>query len=235
MAKIYGLFGAMSGKLADTVMSVRGGVQTVRKYQPKVFNPSTRAQVEVRAKLKLLSQLSAVVSPYIAIPKEGNVSSRNLFTKVNYPAAEYEDGEASINLGAVKLTDSVVGFPAVVGNFSQSTLNVNLGVPDPEISRVIYAAFVKQPDGKLRYADSVVESDPGENGLFRSTMNYSSSAFDGVVYAYGIRDNSKAAAVIFGNMEVASASDVASLIVTRRLTEADITITETRAALITSA
>ena len=116
MAKIYGLFGSMTGKVADVVMSVRNGEQIARKYQPIVTNPNTPAQVEARAKLKLMSQLSAVMASVIAIPRKGNVSSRNGFVKKNYQSLTYASQQADIALANVQLTDSVVAMPSIVIN-----------------------------------------------------------------------------------------------------------------------
>lgn len=228
MAKIYGLFGTMNGKVADVVMVVRGGEQIVRKYQPTVSNPNTPGQVGARAKLKLLSQLSAVMSPFIAIPKIGNISSRNLFTKQNYPLATFADDEANIQLDAVQLTKSVVGLPAIGATRGTGlVVNVTLNGVDQDVSRVVYVAFSKGADNKLRYAGNTVVSE-SENYYWNGEMTVSSPNEELVVYAYGVRDNTEAARARFSNMEVVTAETVASLMVTRTLLESDITLTETR-------
>lgn len=227
MAKIYGLFGSMTGKLADTVMSVRNGEQIARKYQPVVFNPSTQAQIAQRAKLKLMSQLSAVMAPVIAIRKQGPVSSRNLFTKVNIRKATFGTDVASINLENVSLTNSVVSLPDVIANRDTSTgaITAVMSATPEGMSRIVYAFFVKQPDETLRLVSSqVVSSEPWSSAAVSAatTLEY-------VVYAYGIRDNTEAATTKFGSMEAITAEQVAKLIVTRTLTENDITLTETKA------
>ena len=228
MGKIYGLFGAMTGKVADAVMVVRNGEQIVRKYQPVVSNPGTPAQIEARAKLKLMSQLSAVMSEVIAMPRVGAVSSRNLFTKANYHAATFSNNEASIDLNAVKLTNSVVGLPRVSAAREENAITVAL-ISSPgyqSLSRVVYAAFAKQADGKLRYAGSRVVTDAGTGNF---TASFATIPDEVVFYAYGVRDNNDAATVLFGNLEALTAESVAKLIVTSRLRESDITLTETRA------
>lgn len=231
MAKIYGLFGSMTGKLADTVMSVRNGEQIARKYQPIVSNPSTPAQIETRAKLKLISQLSAVMAPVIAIPRLGAVSSRNRFTSLNYNAVSYASNEAEIELGAIQLTKSVVSLSALVVSRATDALSVRLyGSASLDVSRVVYAAFMKELDNTLRYIGSAVSSTPGTNNTYETTIpsgpDTATRAF--VVYAYGVRDNNEAATAIFGEMTVPTAESVASVVVTRRLTESDITLTETQ-------
>lgn len=229
MAKIYGLFGAMTGKVADVVMVVRNGVQVARKYQPIVSNPSTPAQVAARAKLKMLSQLAAVMAPVIAIPREGIVSARNRFVKANYPAADYTLNTSSITLSAVQLTDSVVGLPNLVATRQDSSLNVRLaGTAGVSVDRIVYCFFERQANNELRFATSQVVSEPSSDMTFPTTLNVITPGAVMLVLAYGVRDNTDSARAIFGNMTVPTASMIANLIVSRTLTEVDITLTQTR-------
>lgn len=234
MAKIYGLFGSMTGKLADTVLSVRNGVQIARKYQPVVYNPSTAAQVAQRAKLKALSQLSAVMAPVIAMPKQGSVSGRNLFTKVNFPAVSFSDNTASINLTGIKLTRGVVSLPSPVASFSPRMINVSLeDSPALDVNRVVYVAFMKGDDNSLRLAGSTVVNVAGADNTYEGVIPVRYTTSNYVIYAYGIRDNNENARTTFGNLTVADAALIATLIVTRTLTETDVTLSETRAILLT--
>lgn len=219
----------MTGKLADTVMSVRNGEQIARKYQPVVYNPSSTAQVAQRAKLKLLSQLSAVLGSRIAIPKVGAVSARNLFTKVNFPITSYADSQATIDLTAVQLTKSAVSLPPISATRNAqnpSQIDVSLSRRDADVSRVVYVALFKENDGRIRYADSVVVEDAGDAGVFNTTMTPGANRAV-VVLAYGVRDNTDAARAKFGNLTVVTSEVVAKIVVTRSLTDADITLTET--------
>ena len=59
-----------SGKLGNIVCSTVAGETIARDYNPEVSNPNTETQVAQRAKFKLMSQLSSVMAPVIAIPKE---------------------------------------------------------------------------------------------------------------------------------------------------------------------
>lgn len=226
MAKIYGLFGSMKGKVADVVMAVRNGEQIVRKYQPIVSNPKTEAQVATRAKLKLLSQLSTVMAPVIAIRRQGPMSSRNLFTKSNYKLTSYAGNIANIELTSVQLTKSVVALPNVSATRSGSAVNVELSAP-MNIDRIVYAFFSKQSDNTLRFVDSKVVTDPGTNKTFAAEITVGSA--NAIVYAYGVRDNTETARVTFGNMQVVTAETVAKVITSRVLLESDVTLTETRA------
>lgn len=230
MAKIFGLVGPMSGKMGNSVMSITNGVQIVRQYQPNVSNPNTNKQVEARAKLKLMSQLSAVLGPYIAIRRMGNVSGRNQFTKLNYPLVEYATDQASINLNNVQLTMSAVGLPIVEATRSTeapSTLNVQMGFPISDVSRIVYVVMTKDNDQKLRVAASTVVSTPGTGNAYATSI-LTGSPREAVVLAYGIRDNSANARTAFGDLIAPTAEEVAELIVSRSLLENDVTLTETR-------
>ena len=232
MAKIYGLFGAMTGKVADAVMAVRNGEQIVRKYQPVVLNPNTPSQIASRAKLKLASQLSAVLAPYIAMRKEGSVSSRNMFVKQNYQFLAFSENTATAQLENIQLTKSVVSLPAITAVKSGGDISVQLSSISPELSRVVYVAFLRSDDNKLRYNGSVVVSNAGAGSRFTGTINALQDA-PSIVYAYGMRDNTEAARVIFGNMTLPTSVGIANLIVSRTLTESDVTLTETRCATVT--
>lgn len=230
MAKIYGLFGSMTGKLADVVMSVRNGEQIARKYQPVVFNPNTPAQIAVRAKLKELSQLSAIMAPVIAMRREGSVSARNLFTKKNFPAVNFENDTATVDLLSIKLTKGIVALPEIILSREETTLTARLtGSPSLDVNRVVYACFVRDLYNNLRYMGSRVVSDAGTNNTYDTTFTGISTSLSAVVYAYAVRENSEAAKVIFGDTHVDSAEMVAKLIASSTLTESDVTLTETRA------
>lgn len=221
----------MTGKVADTVMSVRNGVQVVRKYQPVVMNPKSEAQVGARARLKLMSQLAAVMAPVIAIPRDGAVTARNIFVKKNYPLSSYSEMQADIELPLVQLTKSVVAFPAP--SFQRTTgdnpaIAVSLASPvlSTAVSRVVYCLFDKQPDGKLRFVASNVSREGGPQNYWPATLPAMNDA--GVILAYGVRLNSDAARTTFGELEVETAETIAKLVVSRTLLESDITMTETR-------
>lgn len=216
----------MTGKLADTVMSVRNGEQLARKYQPVVFNPSTPAQVASRAKLKLLSQLSAVMAPVIAMRRLGSMSARNRFTKVNYPATSFANDEADITLADIKLTQSVVSMADITATRGEGNVVVQLSSSSVDLSRVVYAFFIKQADNTLRYVGSEVVTEPGETYIWPATKRITNAPH--VVYGYGVRDNTEAARTRFGDMEAPTAETVAKLIVSSVLTESDVTLTETR-------
>ena len=216
----------MTGKLADTVMSVRNGEQIARKYQPVVYNPSTPNQVAQRAKLKLLSQLSAVLAPAIAIPREGSVSSRNKFTKVNFGLTTFADNQADISLSSVKLTTGIVGFPSLSATRSALKVTLALTAPAYNFDKVVYVSVAKQEDNELRLLNTTVCDTPGANFDFEKEIELGTNG-PIVVYAYGIRFNTETAKTKYGDITAEQAETVAKLISNRVLTESDITLSET--------
>lgn len=223
MAKIYGINGVITGKLGAAVYAVRNGEQISRQYQPVVSNPSTAGQVAARAKLKLMSQLSAVMAPVIAMRRVGAISSRNMFVKTNYPAATYADSQADITLTEVKLTSSVVSLPGVYATRGADGIVVSLLDLPADMNRIVFVMFEKRADNTLRLVGSEVTTV----GSVSPSVSFPANSGNLVVYAYGIRDNSEAARAVFGNMTVLTAETVAKVVVTRTLTEADITLSET--------
>lgn len=227
MAKIYGLFGSMTGKLADTVMSVRNGEQLARKYQPIVSNPNTPAQIEARAKLKLLSQLSACYAPIIAIKRQGSVSARNLFLKRNYEYAGYANNQAEITLADVQLTNSAVALAGFQVDRSGADMSIELAEDmGNSLDRVVYVVVRKAGSQELIIAASKVVEFAEGAGTFPTTMPKVTGEI--VVMAYGIRLNTAAARIAFGNLQVPTAQEVAKLLVTMTNAETALTLTETR-------
>lgn len=217
-----------TGKVAGSVFAVRYGEVIERAYNPIVANPKSANQVSARAKLKLLSQLSAVMGGVIAIPRDGAVSPRNIFVKLNYENVTYSDGNTSIQLDGIKLTRSVLSLPQLGVTRSGENVAVSIsGTSQTELNRVVYVVFQKTADNELRFVASQVVSTPGANNYFPVTFE-GIADLNIVVYAYGMRDNNERARATFGNLTVPTAETVAKLIVTRELTLDDVTLTETR-------
>ena len=113
MAKQTSLFGKISGKLGAVVFSTSGGETISREYNPHVANPNTDAQINQRARMKLMSQLSACLAPVIAMQKEGLVSVRNKFVKRNFESCYSVNGQAQISYENVQLTQGNAGLPVI--------------------------------------------------------------------------------------------------------------------------
>ena len=226
--KLTGITGTGSGKLGSAVFSVTAGEQVVRQYQPVVTNPSTPQQVNNRAKLKLLSQLSAVMADVIAIPKVGALTPRNIFVKDNYPLVTAENGAASVDLSQLAITKGGMKIPEVVAERNADTsIDVALAMKaDQLVDRVIYIMFYRNNQGELQLVDSAVVETAGEGGTFPWSFPYYQQ--DVVVYAYGIFDKNSKATASFSNYAVATGTQVASLIADRHVAESDYLITKTR-------
>lgn len=227
MAKYNPVTGKRIGKVGGEVYAVVKGEAIVREKPLVVSNPSTDAQVAVRAKLKLMSQLSAVLGPVIAVRREGIKSPRNLFVKQNYGLATYNNSIADVNLNRVQITKSAVGLVGFEadrssGNICHVALMENAA---GDYDRIVYVECAKLADGTLRLLDTKVVKDAGLDGKFGTDLEYTANAV--VIYAYGMRDNSDASRATFGNLTAPSAEDVAKIIVSRSLTLQDVTLTET--------
>lgn len=223
--KLAGIAGKGSGRLGSMVFSSSAGEQVVRQYQPSVSNPNTKAQVNNRAKLKLMSQVAAAVSGEIAIPRQGLKSSRNLFVKKNYDLATAADGVATLDYASLQFTNSSVALPALFAERRPSGIVVSL-TDATNVTRVVYLAYRKTTEGALQFVDSkIVESgDEDFPALFPSIDG------DVVVYAYGMRDMSAKASAKYGNYSVTDGTALASLIMNRTLSASDYQFTATSGA-----
>jgi hypothetical protein len=227
MAKLSGIFGKASGKLGSVVLAINHGEQIAREYNGKPTNPKSQAQTESRARLKIMSQLSAVMAGDIAIQRVGTMSGRNIFVRQNYPLTYIDNGAANIDLDRVQLTKSIVGLPSFAADRTDGQyINVALTADARgDISRVVYVAYAKQTDQSLRKLGSTVATESGINGTFPAALPYTANAV--VVLCYAIRDVSVKAQVVFGNMIAPSSEEVAKLLTSRVLSVRDVAVTET--------
>lgn len=215
------------GKLGNAVYSEVGGVCVARAYRSTISNPSTPAQVEQRAKMKLITQVGATMAPIIAIPKNGLVSSRNKFVSKNFDLTSYNNGTAQVNLNGIQITDGHSALPAlVVANESLSGLSAQLSAAaDAAISRVVYALYAFNSDGEMVLVDSKVVENAGNGRTFVANFAYQSGNY--IIYAYGMRDLDTAASAKFATMNITSASTIAKLVATRTLSTSDFQFTKT--------
>lgn len=218
-----------TGRVAGSVFAVRNGEVIERAYNPIVLNPKSEAQVEARAKLKLLSQLGAVLGGDLAIAKQGNVSARNIFTRVNYPSVVFENGVADIPMTSIQLTASAIGLPALNvsrGAQTATTLNASLVVPTNAVDHMVYVVLGRDADGALTIYRSVYKADPGvDNNFYTAIENVPSAAL--VVLGYGISVRSERAKAVFGNITADMVNHIVSLITSRTLTDGDVVMTKT--------
>lgn len=249
MGKVTSLYGKTTGKIGSIVFATSGGETIAREYNPHVSNPNTEAQVNQRARMKLMSQLSANLAPVIVMQKDGLVSRRNKFVSRNFEAAYASQGVAQISYENVQLTEGNAALPQIVTQVKTDpeTGNDVLAVglanePAINISRVIYCLFTKDSEGRLAYIGSFISS------LRNNTANYMQYfggkfenvqlqqgtgetmevAADYVIYAYGMIDSNEQATAKYGNMQVSAADDLARLVANRTIDFNDYNFTMTR-------
>lgn len=229
MAIQTSLFGKINGKIGGVVFSTSGGIQISREYNPNVANPNTQAQVNQRARMKLMSQLSATMAPVITMQKIGLVSARNQFTKRNFGYSYVSDGQAQISYENIQLTQGNAALPRV--NFGGSAGSYYLELQesaDASISRVVWIVYRKTAEGKLQFIYSAIEETAGEDGKFRHELPTTWGEDNYVFYAYGMKDMNAKATAQYGDLNVTSASDLATLVATRKISMTDYQFTQTR-------
>lgn len=228
MVKVISVSGPGRGKLGSVIYSVTAGQMIGRQYQPSVANPNTTAQVDQRAKFKLMSQLSAALAPVIVIPKEGLKSSRNLFVKRNSDNVSAVDGVAYVTYENLQLTNGSTGIPAIEAERSEAAgVAIHLAERcDASVSRVVYIMYKKTSEQTLQLVQSVIAESAGSDGTFPSSMYYTTG--DLVLFAYGIKDLSAKASAKYANYKVQNGEDIAQLVLRRSISTSDYTFTATR-------
>lgn len=245
MGKVTSLYGKTTGKIGSIVFSTSGGETIAREYNPHVANPNTMAQVNQRARMKLMSQLSAALAPVVAMRKEGLTSARNKFVQRNFGASYASGGVAQISYENVQLTSGNAGLPQVKWLASAETDVPTLGAfftdePSTNISRVVWCLFRKTDEGKLEFVSSQIVS---ERTNAQAPGRYFVAAFENIImndnsqlganyvlYAYGMSDTSESATARYGNLNVQNATDIARLVATRTISFEDYQFTQTRGA-----
>lgn len=125
MAKMYGITGALRGKIGSAVFSVKNGTQVVRQYQPVVSNPKSDKQIDQRRKAILVGKISHAFKAELLTGLTGGSKSgrRSRFLKILLDAAVTAD---VIDRKAARITASnVILAEGVTNNFA---LSVNDGV-----------------------------------------------------------------------------------------------------------
>lgn len=227
MAKINPINGKMAGKVGGIMYQINHGLQIVKEKPLVVANPNTNAQVQVRAKLKLLSQLSSALAPVIAIKRDGIKTPRNQFTSRNYNFVTVADNIASMPIEDVQLTKGSIGLAGIVVERDSTKISVQLTEDmHTSVARVVYIVLQRTSAGGVVPAASMVQSIAGSDGLFAAELPLVEGLI--TVHAYGIRDNNAQATAAFGNLSVPSADAVAQVIASRNVKASDYSLTETR-------
>lgn len=233
MGKVTSLYGKTTGKIGSIVFSTSGGETIAREYNPHVANPNTSAQIDQRARMKLMSQISAALAPALAYTKDGLVSARNKFVKRNFDSTYALRGVAQCSYENLQLTEGNLGLPGigVAAEVNQGIRSIGAGLieePSANVSRVVYNVYVKTEEGKLSFFKSVISTERlTQNTIFgMSIVNVPNG--DLVIYAYGMIDTSESATARYGELNVVTGSDLAKLVATRSISFSDYQFTQTR-------
>ena len=231
MAKAGFWLRGAQGKYAGAVLQNAAGGGTIMRENVTPSNPQTTSQVSQRTKFKLMSQLSAVLAPVIAIRRDGALSPRNVFQKLNFPLITEANSQAQLSYENIQLTKSNIAIPSIHLQRSDEDVDVdfttNLLIPSG-MSRAVFIAYTKNSEGSLMFFDSIIKE--GEEVTDTVTFKNAPEDQDLVVYAYGIIDASAAATAKYGNMNAASGVDIVTLMNDRQLSASDFTFTQTRGA-----
>lgn len=200
MAKFIGNM-VKSGRVGGSVFAIVHGVTIERQYQPFVEDAKSMAQVPVRAKFKMMSQLASVVGEALGFRRNGLVSPRNQFFAKNYGLATYDNDKASINMPSLDLSGGVVGIPAVqVMSRGGSTTTVSLvAAPREVLDAVVYVAVMDNGSGKLSLGDMRIVTNAGQDGHYTATMSLTDSN-QGYLYAYGIKYRESSVSERYGSL-----------------------------------
>lgn len=216
-----------SGKVGSIVVKTVNGQPIASEYQPRVTNPNTGAQINQRARLKLMSQLAAALSPVIVIPRNGSQSPRNLFIKRNIKYAYASSGNAQVTYENLQLTAGSTALTSILASRADSKLTLKLSAaPGDAVTRMVYAIFVRNEEQGLRLVSSQVITSPGENGDY--PVEIADIAGDLIIYAYGMKDVTTQAQANYGNLTIANGEDVARLVANRTINLTDYQFTQTR-------
>lgn len=227
MARVYGIQGSLTGKVANTIYAVVKGVNVARAYNPEPANPQTSAQIESRAKLKLLSQYSKQLAPIIGFRPQGLVSARNQFTKANYTSVGYNNDVASLELSDVDLTGGVVSLGQLFANVEAGQLTATVLNASAGVKSVVFGAVAITGQGAIHvFPVQIVTEDATTPGRFNMVAVDVAGYENLNVFAYGVRFNNDDEFAKYSQMLV-SAAGSGSLNVIRRLDPSSTTLTET--------
>ena len=237
MGKVTSLYGKTMGKIGSIVFSTSGGQTIAREYNPHVANPNTMAQINQRARMKLMSQISASLAQSLAYTKTGLTSGRNKFVKRNFANTYALNGVAQCSYENLQLTEGNLGLPpigmaALVEGEQRFISGGLMSAPDTNIKRVVWSFFNKTAEGKLSFITSEISTTYFNKliGAYFSFTTVQIPEGDIVVYAYGMIDTSESATAAYGELNVTSGSDLAKLVATRSISFSDYQFTQTRGA-----
>lgn len=225
MAKFYGGY-VKSGKLGSSVFAVSKGVTIERQYQPRVFNPQTKGQVQQRAKFKLLSGLASVVAPFACLLTEGLQTQANVFVKRNMQFASMSGENARINMPQIQISGGSNSFVTPTFTITNGTATGSISAEDVEAAGfdgVVFLVVGTKRPSVARITGKVVLA-PSENA-FSIEFRTQSSFQEYHLYAYGIKLTDKGVSA-YGDLNSIS-ENVVEVSVLRMISEGMMTASAT--------
>ena len=234
--KLQGIAGKGSGKYGASVWVVRKGQQIVREYVKNIDNPKSEGQVRQRARFKLMSQVTALMSPIVQNRPIDDESIRNAFARENAGAFSWdnENSRAVVDMLGLSITSSSLGLPGLSAVVAASPLPVSLSrTPIESVDAVFYAAYGKLGD-KYELAGTIMVDEAGVDHHYAGNIPYFGANVTGIVYAYGVKWTSAEVRSVYENYK-ADPVHSASLILQLLRNPSNATLTMTRAIEITGA
>lgn len=204
--------GYLTGKKGDAVFVVREGCQIVRQYTALVKDAKSAKQTAVRAKTKLITQLSSVYAPILAFPKVKLTSKAMQFVKHNYGRCQFDGTTASVDFPALQITNGFRFMPNfTVDRTSKQSIECSLYEDAHSfLTGVMYVVISVDSEGSIRVESSQLQTVAGADGLFTAQLPYVDSAV--CVYAYGLYNSDITADhVQYANIKGRAAEYVAEL------------------------
>ena len=225
MAKFYGGY-VKSGKLGSSVFAVSKGITIERQYQPRVFNPQTKGQIQQRTKFKLLSGLGSVVSPFACLLTEGLQTQANAFVKRNMQYVTFTGTSARIDMPKIQISGGSNGFVKPVFAIATGMGKASISAEDVEAAGYDGVVFLvvgtRRPD-VARITGKVLLA-PTENE-FTIEFRVQNAFPEYHVYAYGVRLTDKGISA-YGDLNSVS-ENVVEVSVRRMIAEGMMTASAT--------
>lgn len=206
MAKVPSPFltGA-TGKFAGAAFQQSPGNGTILREVVKPTNPSTEAQVEQRAKFKLMSQVATAFKSVIAMKREGNITPRNMFVKINSPLLTFDSAakQAKIDLLALQLTKGTQQVSATATFKGKIVATLTSGLPN--LIGAIFVVVSKTADGSIEI--KAVATKKVEDPTDSITHEFQDGLAGPFVLAYGITKDAGDITIKYGNAEYKSPNE----------------------------
>lgn len=227
MAKFYGGY-VKSGKLGSSVFAISKGVTIERQYQPKVFNPQTKGQVQQRAKFKLLSSLASVVAPFACLLTEGLQTQANAFVKRNMQFVRVSGQGAFLDMPQIQISGGNNGFVTPTFTITQGTGKGSIKAEDVAsagFDGVVFLVVGTRRPNVARITGKVLLA-PSE-GAFSIEFNTQSAFPEYHLYAYGIKLTDKGTSTYGDLVSIAESVVEVSITIRRMISDGMMTASAT--------